>query len=301
MARIRRKPVSSAFYAGEFPPVFRLASTRSPFLNQAAVRISQEAILEDSSYSESRVQDGQPAQDESHDRLLETASVTGHREVASNDSAAQSTYQTNYSGADSDLHVEDHYREGDQPAGDSGRRVEGLSSVKLGKLWTPFWLRRSTLTAFIALYVLLLLSVTVLWRIAQDRNGFTPRFPTHHYTWTYGPTAVLVIVISLWRQVEYHCKILAPWHELSHGAEASKSLLLDYVSPSQVTTLWLAIRHGTVSVIAAIAGFGCLKLTVRILGLLLSQCTNCQWALDHLLDWSPGVKSRAGDKLNISS
>ena len=145
-----------------------------------------------------------------------------------------------------------------------GPRKESSDNYPARRLWTPIWLKKRTLVAFIVLYLILLLSVTLLWRASRHRNGFTPHISTNRYTWTYGPTAVLVIVVGLWRQVAYYSSILAPWHEMKRGAESSRSLLLDYVSPFQVVSLWLAFKHRSISVIAAILGFACLKLIVRL-------------------------------------
>lgn len=164
---------------------------------------------------------------------------------------------------------DDHYPDRVTQPVNSVEQTEVSNNVSVGKLWTPFWLKRSTLSAFIVLYAILLACVAALWHLAQDQDGFTLNISTNHYTWTYGPTAVLIIVVSLWRQVEYHCKLLAPWLEMKKGGEASESLLLDYVSPIQFTSLWLAIKHGTTSVTAAIVGFACLKLVASFIRLTL--------------------------------
>lgn len=41
--------------------------------------------------------------------------------------------------------------------------------------------------------------------------------------------------------------------------------LLDYVSPVQLNSFWLAVNYGMVSVIAAIIGFVCFKLIVHMM------------------------------------
>lgn len=113
-----------------------------------------------------------------------------------------------------------------------------------GKHWTPVWLRRCTLIAFAALFAVLAAALVVLWFANKHQNGFSTTLGTNHYAWTYGPTAILVIVLSLWRQVEYHCKLLQPWQELRKGsAEAERSMLLDYLSPLQVTSFVRAVRY----------------------------------------------------------
>jgi hypothetical protein len=66
----------------------------------------------------------------------------------------------------------------------------------------PVWLRRRTLLTFVGLFVVFDAALIILWRLNKAENGFRPTLSTNHYAWTYGPTAVLVIVLSLWRQVD---------------------------------------------------------------------------------------------------
>ena len=131
--------------------------------------------------------------------------------------------------------------------------------------WTPVWLRRYTLIAFAALFAALAAALVVLWFTNKHQNGFSTTLGTNHYAWTYGPTAILVVVLSLWRQVEYHCKLLQPWQELRKGsAEAERSMLLDYLSPLQVTSFVRAIRYHHTPVAVSIAGFTMLKAIVLV-------------------------------------
>jgi hypothetical protein len=129
-------------------------------------------------------------------------------------------------------------------------------------MWNPFWLRTPVLLCLLALYVGLLIGLILLWHFAAVKNGIEPRLSKNYYSWTFGPTAGLVVVVSLWRQVDHECKSLYAWRELWNGSDASKTLLLDYVSPFQAKTLWIAVRNRHYSVIAGILGFGTLKLIV---------------------------------------
>lgn len=213
------------------------------------------------------LQGGEQTLARSHSHSPDRSGSNEHYEITPDNShpvasAPQSIYKADHIANVTELPVGDACGERPTRPDDCRQLRRRFDDVSSSSLWTPFWLRKGTLIAFVVLYVLLLASVAVLWRTARDNEGFTPRISTNHYTWTYGPTAVFIIVVSLWRQVEYHCKSLAPRHEMRQGAEASRSLLLDYVSPFQFTTLWLAVRHGTVSVIAAIIAFACLKLIV---------------------------------------
>jgi hypothetical protein len=76
--------------------------------------------------------------------------------------------------------------------------------------------------------------VEILHYYSLKDNGFGIGTSTSSYTWKYGPTANLTIVISLWRQVDHTYKVTAPWLEMSKGSggcSAEQSVLLDYTSP----------------------------------------------------------------------
>jgi Protein of unknown function (DUF3433) len=143
------------------------------------------------------------------------------------------------------------------------------------QLWNPTWLSTASLFGFMMMFIALATSLILLWHYSSDSNGFA-LITSNHYSWTYGPTAILVAVASLWRQVDFWCKALAPWDELHNGdATVAKSLLLDYISPIQLTSLTRAIRNRHVSVIATILGFTLLKLiTIVSTGLLVMVPSN---------------------------
>jgi Protein of unknown function (DUF3433) len=86
------------------------------------------------------------------------------------------------------------------------------------EFWSPKWLHRRTLLVFMALFAAFDASLIALWRSNKAQNGFRLTLSSNHYAWTYGPTAVLVVVLGLWRQVDYYCKILQPWQEMRRGA-----------------------------------------------------------------------------------
>ena len=128
---------------------------------------------------------------------------------------------------------------------------------------TPFWLGKTTLLALVALFVSLMTPLVVVWYVSKSQNGFRPVLSQNHDAWTYGPTAVLVIVLSFWRQVDYCCKIVQPWQELRNGpVNAKRSMLLDYLSPPQISSFVQAIRNRHTAVAASIAGFAVLKAVI---------------------------------------
>jgi hypothetical protein len=144
------------------------------------------------------------------------------------------------------------------------RTRAGYAPVQqLPQLWRPFWLHELVLAAFVVTFALLLAGCLVIWHMTKVDNGFAIAKSTSHLTWTYAPTAVLVILVGLWRQVDYHCKALTPWAELRKGpVTASRSILLDYTSPLQISAFVKASQNGHWAVLASIFAFALLKLMV---------------------------------------
>ncbi|KAK5046846.1 hypothetical protein LTR84_007200 [Exophiala bonariae] len=137
----------------------------------------------------------------------------------------------------------------------------GSASSRL--LWQSLWLRKRTLLAFLLLFTVLCISLLILWQYDNQHDGIRLTVSTNHYAWTYGPAAILVVVVSLWRQVDYQCKANQPWLELSKGPSiASKSILLDYISPLQITSFSRAVQSSHYAVAASVLGFAILKLVL---------------------------------------
>lgn len=129
----------------------------------------------------------------------------------------------------------------------------------------PFWLKRKVLGSLLFLLTILWVTLVVLWRYTVDHEGLGLSVTTNHYAWTYGPTAILVFVVSFWRQVDYQCKATTPWYEMHKGTVmASRSILLDYLWPLQINSLWQAARNHHITVVVSILGFVLLKLLVVI-------------------------------------
>ncbi|KIW24361.1 uncharacterized protein PV07_10079 [Cladophialophora immunda] len=127
--------------------------------------------------------------------------------------------------------------------------------------WNPKWLRRPILFGFILLFLVLVAGLVILWRFAEIRHGIRTAITSNHYAWTYGPTALFVLVGVPWRQVDFHCRTLAPWAHLRGGpASAKESLLLDYVSPPLPMALVKAASTHDWAVVAS--GMGLLLLRI---------------------------------------
>ncbi|KAI0537845.1 hypothetical protein GGR58DRAFT_470083 [Xylaria digitata] len=146
--------------------------------------------------------------------------------------------------------------------------AQGLSEASSDdhkELWTPIWFQKKSLFAFLAMFTASWASLILLWRYDINYNGFAINLSSSHYSWTYGPTVVLTFMISLWRQLDYFCKLAQPWKTMTQGpADSTKSLLLDYISPLQITSAFKAFRNRHWAVLASIVGLSLLKVGVVI-------------------------------------
>ncbi|KAJ4258021.1 hypothetical protein NW762_008158 [Fusarium torreyae] len=138
-----------------------------------------------------------------------------------------------------------------------------VSTPDLGKqasIRPPFWLTRYALIMFFFILIAFAAALIALDRVATAQNGLPLSVSSSEYSWTYGPTAVLVVVLSLWRRIDYYYKSAQPWRELQSGpVPTSNSLLLDYLSPFQLQSMFQALKSGHYQVAATILSFFLLK------------------------------------------
>jgi Protein of unknown function (DUF3433) len=153
------------------------------------------------------------------------------------------------------------------------------------RMWNPVWLHSVVLSGFILLFLALLAGLIILWHFGELENGITTDITDNHYAWTYGPTALLVVIGVAWRQVDFYCRTLAPWSHLRHGpASAQITLLLDYVSPIFPKALGTAAANHEWTVLAS--GLGILLLRIVIVfstGLLVLTPTPVSKSIDNAI------------------
>lgn len=131
--------------------------------------------------------------------------------------------------------------------------------------WQPIWLRKTTLFAFLVLFISLAMSLILIRHLAARDQGLPMSISDNYYSWMYGPTAVLVVVVGLWRRVNYCVMVNQPWQELFKGPQAAeKAILLDYLSPPQISSFITALKNGHFAVAATISIFVLLKVIIVI-------------------------------------
>ncbi|KAF2149240.1 hypothetical protein K461DRAFT_270860 [Myriangium duriaei CBS 260.36] len=111
----------------------------------------------------------------------------------------------------------------------------GLSSRGSAAHWIPFWLSLPFLIVFSISLLLLGASAIYLWKLSQIEHNFSIPAVTH-YTWTFGPTALLTVFMVLWKPVIYHSKLLQPWKQMysSDPAVVAHGMVQDYISPLEL-------------------------------------------------------------------
>ncbi|KAF9889638.1 hypothetical protein FE257_007146 [Aspergillus nanangensis] len=129
--------------------------------------------------------------------------------------------------------------------------------------WRPGYLQRRVLAAFIVTFAAIIAVLEALSHISQANDGIASSAASRHYSWTYGPTAILTVVAAVWSRVEFQARQRAPWQAMHAGpTAASQSVLLDYISPLQPVALWKACKNRHFAVVAAVACSMLLRLIV---------------------------------------
>ncbi|KAL5360844.1 hypothetical protein BJX96DRAFT_184846 [Aspergillus floccosus] len=126
------------------------------------------------------------------------------------------------------------------------------------RLWTPFFLQRPVMLSFLLLFVAILCSLVALYKYTQREHrslGIETDGSRYYYLWTYGPTAVFMILTAGWTQVEYRAAQLMPWVLMLRGrTPASESIFLDYLSNWNVVSLYRSLRQGHYLVALCVTG-----------------------------------------------
>ena len=128
------------------------------------------------------------------------------------------------------------------------------------KHWNAHWLRRSSLTSISTSLTLLAIAALVTLQLSNKEDGLKIVIDSH-YLWTYGPTALLILLTAIWRQIDFYCKAVIPWAVLKkQETPARESVLLDYISPIQWTSFRNAYYNKHHVVVLSTIGFNILKL-----------------------------------------
>lgn len=144
------------------------------------------------------------------------------------------------------------------------------------KMWTAFWIRPTVLWVLAVTYLVCVAALVILRHYSLVGNGFFISEATSHYLWTYGPTFFIVLVASLWRQVDMHCRTVAPWVELQRGDNVAPGVLQDdYISPMPHSIVYIAIKKRRWPIVISTIGQVLFKVLVSTTHM--EATPNCIW------------------------
>lgn len=130
--------------------------------------------------------------------------------------------------------------------------------------WSALWNQPIVLWMLAVLYMACVAGLVILRHYSASHGGFFISEATSHYTWTYGPTAIIIMAASLWRQVDICYRVTAPWAELRKGSKAIPDLLRDdYISPLPHTILYRSFRARQITVLISTVGQILFRILVR--------------------------------------
>ncbi|CAI7581658.1 unnamed protein product [Penicillium viridicatum] len=153
--------------------------------------------------------------------------------------------------------------------------------------WDPSYLRPRVLIVFAVIFCAVIAALEALNHVSQVHNGIAPSVESHHYLWTYGPTAIFTVIVAFWSRVEFQVKQRAPWKSMAEKPVAAReSILLDYVSNIQLASMAKAIRNKHFDVAA---GVTC-SMLVRFLVILSTALFSLQTTQDVTFN-APGAQA----------
>ncbi|KUJ24520.1 uncharacterized protein LY89DRAFT_727542 [Mollisia scopiformis] len=120
---------------------------------------------------------------------------------------------------------------------EKGKDTRGSTTALL---YSPFFLRKSVLMIFALACLVMIIVLGILYAVSHHNHGLGSPSENLHLLWKYGPTAVM--------------------HSKDAGAE--ESVLLDYVDPMGIISLFKSVRAAHWPVSLAITGGLLLKLAI---------------------------------------
>ncbi|KAF7511141.1 hypothetical protein GJ744_005372 [Endocarpon pusillum] len=147
-------------------------------------------------------------------------------------------------------------------------------------MWNPIWLSKTCLMSFATSFLVLALATVTIYVVSAKQAGLVTQTYSNRYSWTYGPTAVFVLLNGLWWQIDYWCKMIMPWHRMRKAATpADQSILRDYLSPISFSTMWMSFRSKDFAVLLSTLGSLLLQLTIIVsTGLIMLESTSVEKA-----------------------
>ena len=114
--------------------------------------------------------------------------------------------------------------------------------------WHPWSLQKHTIYLFMAAFGIIAIALESIFIMSEKRQGLATASSsaTLHYSWTYGPTAIISLLSGIWVCVDYSAKASAPWIRIRNAKarmDVERVLLLDYISPFSILVPFQAAKN----------------------------------------------------------
>ncbi|KAI0176846.1 hypothetical protein BJ166DRAFT_490731 [Pestalotiopsis sp. NC0098] len=107
----------------------------------------------------------------------------------------------------------------------------------------PFYLRRTTLLLFLAIFALMIAILEILFVLSVQEFGLSAGTPWMRYLWSYGTTGILTVTAAFWHRLDYEAKVAAPWFKANQVASSKKSLTIDYIDAWSLLVPFKSFRN----------------------------------------------------------
>ncbi|KAJ2905818.1 hypothetical protein MKZ38_004066 [Zalerion maritima] len=170
-------------------------------------------------------------------------------------------------------------------------------------LWKPWWLRRRTLLCFATVFSLIGAAVSVLYIYSKYKKGIIDTDSSFYYVWTFGPTALMILLTAFWSRVEIQALKYTPWMALAHDPSSGPDIIwVDYTSMfSPVTVVRSAWAGHYLVTSTALTSLFLKVLVVLSTGLLHLRTTDFPFPTQiRLLDTftEPNVRPESSDSIS---
>jgi len=132
-----------------------------------------------------------------------------------------------------------------------------LKSFSEAREWIPVMLQKGPNIVLALICWTMAGLLQVLIAVSHRNHGFPMANNNAVYALRYMPTIAVIILVFVWRSLIEDVKFIMPYSVMSgRWRESSKSLLLDYVDPMEIKSLWSSARNRHwVAFLALVVGF----------------------------------------------
>ncbi|KAJ9608752.1 hypothetical protein H2200_006523 [Cladophialophora chaetospira] len=119
--------------------------------------------------------------------------------------------------------------------------------------WRPKSLRETTFSAFAFVHVACIATLAGLFDYSRSHQGLLTVDTDLHYVWTYAPPLFFTVVGACWSRVAYRIHQMQPWRIIAERQKfPQEALLVEYVTPIALVSLFKAIRARHLLVVTVI-------------------------------------------------